>query len=146
MKRVYRVGIEREDDVYMASTIGKKVAEEWGLTKCQQTKLVVSIMELARNIVYYASKGAIFITPISAYGIEIIAVDEGPGIRDITKALNNESPSSKGLGLGLAGVSRLMDEFEITSEEAVGTRVRAVKWFDERGRKHRGYAARFSKS
>ncbi|RBW70203.1 ATP-binding protein [Bacillus taeanensis] len=142
---MYRIGIEREDDVYMASTIGKKVAEEWGLTKCEQTKLVVSIMELSRNIVYYASKGAIFITPIKAYGIEVLAVDEGPGIRDIKKALNNESPSTKGLGLGLSGVSRLMDEFEITSEEAVGTRVRAVKWFDKREVKQGEYAAGFSK-
>ena len=54
---LYRVVIEREDDVYMASTLGKRVAEEFGLNKSQQTKLVVSIMELTRNIVFYAKKG-----------------------------------------------------------------------------------------
>jgi serine/threonine-protein kinase RsbT len=135
-KNVYRIVIEREDDVYMASTIGKKVAEECGLNKSQQTKLVVSIMELSRNIVYYAGKGEVFINPIKSYGIEIIAVDKGPGIIDIDKVLKNEISSKKGLGLGLSGVKRLMDEFEITSQKDLGTKVRAVKWFDERQVRH----------
>ncbi|UQD53249.1 ATP-binding protein [Bacillus methanolicus] len=129
---MYRVSIEREDDVYIASTIGKMTAEDCGLNKSQQTKLVVSIMELSRNIVYYAGKGEIFINPIKSYGIEIIAVDKGPGIKDIDKILRNEIPSKKGLGLGLSGVMRLMDEFEITSNNNLGTKVRAVKWIDER--------------
>ncbi|MDE3840061.1 ATP-binding protein [Bacillus methanolicus] len=111
-------------------------AEECGLNKSQQTKLAVSIMELSRNIVYYAGKGEIFINPIKPYGIEIIAVDKGPGIKDIDKILRNEIPSKKGLGLGLSGVKRLMDEFEITSNNNLGTKVRAVKWIDERQGKH----------
>jgi serine/threonine-protein kinase RsbT len=135
-ENVYRIAIEREDDVYIASTIGKMTAEDLGLNKSQQTKLVVSIMELARNIVYYAGKGEIFINPIKSYGIEIIAVDKGPGIIDIDKILKNEIPSKKGLGLGLSGVKRLMDEFEITSKKNIGTKVRAVKWIDERQVKH----------
>ena len=85
---MYRVVIEREDDVYMASTLGKRVAEEFGLNKSQQTKLVVSIMELTRNIVFYAKKGELFINPIPSYGIEIIAVDQGPGIANIEDVLN----------------------------------------------------------
>lgn len=129
---MYRVAIEREDDVYMASTIGKKVAEEYGLNKSQQTRLVVSIMELTRNIVYYAGKGEIFINPIPSYGIEIIANDQGPGIQNIEDVLNNTIPSKTGLGLGLSGVKRLMDEFEIISTMNQGTKVRAVKWFNER--------------
>ncbi|EIJ80629.1 putative anti-sigma regulatory factor, serine/threonine protein kinase [Bacillus methanolicus PB1] len=133
---MYRIAIEREDDVYIASTIGKMAAEDCGLNKSEQTKLVVSIMELSRNIVYYAGKGEIFINPIKSYGIEIIAVDKGPGIKDIDKILRNEIPSKKGLGLGLSGVMRLMDEFEITSNKKLGTKVRAVKWIDERQGKH----------
>jgi serine/threonine-protein kinase RsbT len=133
---VYRVAIDDERDVYMASSIGKKVAEEFGLDKIQQTKLVVSIMELARNIIYYASKGEIFITPVPDYGIEIVAVDKGPGIKEIEKVLKSEIRSKKGLGLGLSGVQRLMDEFEITSKENVGTRIRAVKWLNERQGNH----------
>lgn len=129
---MYRIVIEREDDVYMASTIGKRVAEDHGLSKTQQTKLVVSIMELTRNIVFYAKKGELFIKPIPSYGIEITAIDQGPGIPHLEQILNNNSvPSKTGLGLGLSGVKRLMDEFEITSTASLGTKVRAVKWFNE---------------
>lgn len=131
MENLYRIVIEREDDVYMASTIGKRVSEEYGLTKSQQTKLVVSIMELTRNIVFYAGKGELFIKPIPSYGIEIIAVDQGPGIPNLDQVLNNLVPSKTGLGLGLSGVKRLMDEFEITTTIHLGTKVRAVKWFNE---------------
>jgi serine/threonine-protein kinase RsbT len=91
----------------MASTIGKRVGEDYGLNKSQQTKLIVSIMELTRNIVFYAKKGELFIKPIPSYGI------------------------------GLSGVKRLIDEFEITSTVNFGTKVRAVKWLNE------GQASRF---
>ena len=131
MENVYRIVIEREDDVHMASTIGKRVSEEYGLSKSDQTKLVVSILELTRNIVFYAGKGELFIKPISSYGIEILAIDKGPGISNLEQVLNNTVQSKTGLGLGLSGVKRLMDEFEIISNDN-GTRVRAVKWFKER--------------
>ena len=130
MENIYRIVIEREDDVHMASTIGKRVSEEYGLSKSDQTKLVVSILELTRNIVFYAGKGELFIKP-SAYGIEILAIDKGPGISNLEQVLNNTVQSKTGLGLGLSGVKRLMDEFEIISNDN-GTRVRAVKWFKER--------------
>ncbi len=136
---MYRIVIEREDDVYMASTLGKRVAEEYGLNKSQQTKLVVSIMELTRNIVFYANKGELFITPIPSYGIEIIALDQGPGIANIEEKLTNTVRSKTGLGLGLSGVKRLMDEFEITSIIDQGTKVRAVKWLNERQDKYFDY-------
>ncbi|AGK52331.1 MAG: putative anti-sigma regulatory factor [Bacillus sp. (in: firmicutes)] len=128
---MYRIVIEREDDVYMASSIGKRVADECGLNKSQQTKLVVSIMELTRNIVFYAGKGELFIKPDPSYGIEIIAIDQGPGIPNLEQVLNNTVPSKTGLGLGLSGVKRLMDVFEITSTVNLGTKVRAVKWLKE---------------
>ncbi|MDP4105474.1 MAG: ATP-binding protein [Bacillota bacterium] len=134
---MYRIVIEREDDVYMASTIGKRVGEDYGLNKSQQTKLVVSIMELTRNIVFYAKKGELFIKPIPSYGIEITAIDQGPGIPNLDQILNNTIRSKTGLGLGLSGVKRLMDEFEITSTVNFGTKVRAVKWLNE------GQASRF---
>ena len=92
VENLYRIVIEREDDVYMASTIGKRVADEYGLNKSQQTKLVVSIMELTRNIVYYAGKGELFIKPLPSYGIEIIAIDQGPGIPNLDQVLNNTVP------------------------------------------------------
>jgi len=131
VENLYRIVIEREDDVHMASTIGRRVSEEYGLSKSDQTKLVVSILELTRNIVFYAGKGELFIKTISSYGIEILAIDKGPGIANLEQVLNNTVQSKTGLGLGLSGVKRLLDEFEIFSNEN-GTRVRAVKWFKER--------------
>lgn len=139
MENLYRIVIEREDDVYMASTIGKKVSEEYGLSKSQQTKLVVSIMELTRNIVFYAGKGELFIKPIPSYGIEIIAIDQGPGIPNLDQILNNTFPSKTGLGLGISGVKRLMDEFEISSSINKGTKIRAIKRFDEGKAVKHGY-------
>lgn len=130
---MYRIVIEREDDVYMASTIGRKVAEEYGLNRSQQTKLVVSIMELTRNIVFYAGKGELQINPVPPHSIEIIAIDQGPGIPNLDKILTESFTSKTGLGLGLSGVKRLMDEFEITSNMTFGTKVRAVKWLNKRG-------------
>ncbi len=131
VENLYRIVIECEDDVYLASSIGKRVAEEFGFNKSQQTKLVVAIMELTRNIVYYAKKGELYIKVIPDKGIEIIAVDQGPGIPNLKQVLNSEIRSKTGLGLGLSGVKRLMDEFEITSTVNVGTKVRAVKWLNE---------------
>jgi serine/threonine-protein kinase RsbT len=131
VENIYRIVIEREDDVHMASTIGRRVSEEYGLSKSDQTKLIVSILELTRNIVFYAGKGELFIKPISSYGIEILAIDKGPGISNLEQVLNNTVKSKTGLGLGLSGVKRLLDEFEIISNDN-GTRVKAVKWFKER--------------
>lgn len=129
---LYRIVIECEDDVYRASSIGKKVANEFGLSKSQQTKLVVSIMELTRNIVFYAGKGELLIKTIPK-GIEITATDQGPGIQNLEQILNHSYSSKTGLGLGVSGVKRLMDEFEIISCLNNGTKVRAVKWLKNGG-------------
>jgi serine/threonine-protein kinase RsbT len=137
VENIYRIVIAREDDVHMASTVGKRVSEEYGLSKSDQTKLVVSILELTRNIVFYAGKGELFIKP-SSYGIEILAIDKGPGISNLEQVLNNTVQSKTGLGLGLSGVKRLMDEFEIISNDN-GTRVRAIKWFKERRDRRKWY-------
>lgn len=128
---MYRIVIMQEDDVYLASSIGKRAADECRFNKSQQTKLVVSIMELARNIVFYAGKGEIFIKVIPSFGVEITAIDQGPGISNPEEILKNKVPSKTGLGLGLSGVKRLMDEFEIISSSTTGTKVRAVKWLHE---------------
>ena len=116
----------------MASTIGRRIAGECELSISDQTKLVVSIMELTRNIVLYAGKGELLINPTFINGIEIIAIDRGPGISNLDQILTESFTSKTGLGLGLSGVRRLMDEFEITSN-ACGTKVRAVKWLNKGG-------------
>lgn len=129
---MYRIVIEREDDVYIASSIGKRVAKELGLSVSQQTKLVVSIMELTRNIIFYAGRGELQIKPLP-HSIEIIAIDQGPGIKNLEQILTQSYSSKTGLGLGVTGVKRLMDEFEITSCKNKGTKVRAVKWLSNGG-------------
>lgn len=129
---MYRIVIAREDDIYLATTVGKKAALDCGLDKIQQTKLAVSILELTRNIIFYAGKGELFIKPIPSFGVEIIAIDKGPGISNLDEIISNKVHSKKGLGLGLAGVKRLMDSFEITSTSHTGTKIRAVKLLHER--------------
>jgi serine/threonine-protein kinase RsbT len=93
--------------------------------------VATAISELARNIVIYAQKGEVMLRSVdTAYskGILIVARDEGPGIRNIQDALRDGYSTSGGLGLGLPGVKRLMDEFAIESEPRRGTTVTVKKW------------------
>ena len=95
--------------------------------------IATAISELARNIVRYARSGEIVIrstTNSTRRGIEIVAQDSGPGIRDIEQALQIGFSTAGGLGLGLPGVRRLMDEFDIQSKLGQGTTVRITKWKD----------------
>jgi serine/threonine-protein kinase RsbT len=95
--------------------------------------MATSISELARNIYLYAGKGTITISPIErggAIGLQITAIDAGPGIPDIRKALEDGYTTSGALGAGLPGVRRMMDEFDIQSAPGEGTRVVIVKWRD----------------
>lgn len=135
---LYKMVIEHENDVFMASSLGKKIAETYGLSKTDETKLVVSIIELTRNIVSYAGKGALFIEVIPNKGIKIIACDKGPGIKNLDDILNNRFRSKTGLGLGLSGVKRLMDEFSIETSNN-GTKVTGIKYFRERQENYVGY-------
>ncbi len=113
-----RVPIGSDLDIVKARQEGRRVAGNVGFSLTDLVLVATAISELARNIVRYARKGEIAIRPItnSAHnGIEIIARDEGPGIKDI-------------VGLGLPGVRRLMDEFEIQSKLGQGTTVITKKW------------------
>ncbi|MHC1585769.1 MAG: anti-sigma regulatory factor [Candidatus Syntropharchaeia archaeon] len=128
------IQINGEYDIITARSIGKEMAREVGFGIVDQTRIVTSISELARNIVVYAGKGSIFIKEIEKNekrGLEIIAVDEGPGIEDIELAMTDGYSTSGGLGVGLGGSKRLMDEFEIESEVGKGTTVRIRKWIQD---------------
>ena len=92
---------------------------------------VCAISELARNIIEYAATGEIVLSQDDVDGrpgIVIVARDEGPGIADVSRALSAGFSTGPGLGLGLPGVRRLMDDFEITSESGRGTTVSVRKW------------------
>ena len=103
-----------------------------GFTSAEATLVATAISELARNIVSYANQGSVTLKPVhgsnGATGLTIVASDSGPGIADVTLALRDGYSSSGGLGLGLPGVRRLMDEFDIDSRAGSGTTVTITKW------------------
>ena len=126
-----RVAINSDQDIVSARQKGRQMATEIGFSTGDATLIATAISELARNIVSYAVKGQItlkMVTGLNRQGISVIATDDGPGITDIRQALRDGFSTSGSLGLGLPGVRRLMDEFEITSQPGRGTMVAVKKW------------------
>ncbi|QUW23719.1 anti-sigma regulatory factor [Sporosarcina sp. Marseille-Q4063] len=125
------VDIYTEWDIVAARQLGRNEAKSIGFGTVDQARITTAISELARNIYLYAGKGNIKIERIyenNQYGITIIASDEGPGIADLRKVMNDGYSTSGGLGAGMPGVRRLMDEFNVQSEQGIGTTITAVKW------------------
>src|SRR5258708_9734095 len=126
-----RVAMNSDEDIVSASQKGRLLATELGFSTGDATLIATAISELARNIISYARKGQITLKTVNGLnrqGIAVIATDEGPGIPDIRQALRDGFSTSGSLGLGLPGVRRLMDEFEITSQPGRGTVVAVKKW------------------
>jgi serine/threonine-protein kinase RsbT len=126
-----RVSIQTDADIVTARQMGRALAAQLGFASSVSTVVSMAISELARNIVRYAKRGEIVLKPTNSNGrisIEIVAHDDGPGIANITQAMQDGFSTSGGLGLGLPGVKRLMDEFEIVSEVGRGTTVKIRKW------------------
>jgi len=126
-----RVAINSEQDIVLARQKGRARAIELGFSSGDATLIATAISELARNIVAYARKGRITLNVVNGlnrHGISVTASDDGPGITDIRQALRDGFSTSGSLGLGLPGVRRLMDEFEITSQPGRGTTVVVKKW------------------
>ena len=130
---VCRVIIDQEEDIYKAVTVTKMVARSIPLYGVDETKLVIAVMELSRNILAYAQKGEITIRRMGSKGVEVIAADQCPSSEEVELVLTEGSSSGKGLGLGLSGVQRLVNEFHISSSKNFGTYVRIVKWANKRG-------------
>lgn len=125
------VEILTEWDIVAARQLGRNVAKELGFGTVDQARITTAISELARNIYLYAGQGRIEIRQLSENGIKgilIIAADQGPGIPDIRKVMEDGFSTSGGLGAGLPGVKRLMDEFKIETIPGEGTDIRATKW------------------
>lgn len=102
-----------------------------GLSSTEATLVAAAISELARNIILYAKNGDIVLGLVEEggkRGVAVVARDEGPGIPDVRRVMEGGYSTSGGLGLGLPGVRRLMDEFEIVSEPGKGTTVKVKKW------------------
>lgn len=125
------VKIVTEWDIVAARQLGRNVAKELGFGTVDQARITTAISELARNIYLYAGQGEMRIERIqdlNKKGLKIIAIDNGPGIPDIRKVMEDGFSTSGGLGAGLPGVKRLMDEFDISSSVGEGTIIQAVKW------------------
>jgi serine/threonine-protein kinase RsbT len=107
------------------------LANEAELGMTDVALVAAAISELARNVLLFAGRGEIVLTLVDQddrRGIVVTAIDEGPGIPDIARALQDGYSTSGGLGLGLPGVKRVVDEFDITSHVGRGTTVTAKKW------------------
>jgi serine/threonine-protein kinase RsbT len=131
MEDEVRISIDSDADLVTARAEGRAMAERLGFPRPDPTLIATAISEVARNIVVHVGGGEIVLKPLEEadrYGLVVIASDEGPGIRDVEAALRDEYSGRGGLGLGLPGARRLMDDFEVSSDADIGTTVTMKKW------------------
>jgi serine/threonine-protein kinase RsbT len=126
-----RIAIESDADVVTARQRARELAASLQLSSTDQTLLATAISEVARNITTYAQRGEVTVAMVEnggRRGIRVVARDEGPGIADLERALQDGYTTGGGLGIGLPGARRLVDEFAIDSAPGRGTTVTLVKW------------------
>ncbi|MBP3953308.1 anti-sigma regulatory factor [Bacillus suaedae] len=129
------VEVKNEWGIVAARQAGRTLSKELGFGSVDQARITTAISELARNIYLYAKRGEICLEPVEKTGktglkkgIRVIAQDRGPGIPDIRQVMIDGFTTSGGMGAGLPGVKRLMDEFSIDSTTGEGTTVTTIKW------------------
>jgi serine/threonine-protein kinase RsbT len=127
-----RIAIESDADVVTARQRARALAVGLDMPSTDQTLLATAISEIARNITTYAVRGEVLLDLVrddnGRRGIRVVAVDQGPGIEDLERALTDGYTTGGGLGLGLPGARRLVDDFDIQTTPGEGTRVTLVKW------------------
>jgi serine/threonine-protein kinase RsbT len=127
-----RVPITVEQDVVRARQRARELARDLGFNALDQSRIATAVSELTRNVVKYAGQGEMSLATISRgtahVGIEVVVRDEGPGIPNVDDAMRKGTTTGGGLGLGLPGTRRLMDEMELTSTVGKGTTVTVRKW------------------
>jgi len=131
MSEPLAITIASDVDVVSARQHGRELAAQVGFTPGDQTVIAAAISEIARNILNYARRGAITFRTVmdgDRSGIIIVASDQGPGIPDVPRAMQDGYSTSGGLGLGLPGAKRLMDEFDVVSAPRQGTTITMKKW------------------
>jgi serine/threonine-protein kinase RsbT len=131
MEDEVRVPIKGDADLVTARAEGRALAERLGFPRLDPILIATAISEVGRNIVVHAGRGEIVLRPCEEsdrYGLVVIASDEGPGIRDVDAAVRDDYSGRGGLGLGLPGARRLMDDFEVVSGPDTGTTVTMTKW------------------
>ena len=126
-----RIAVTSDQDVVRVRQLVRTVAVAVKLSLVDQTKLVTAASELARNTLVYGGGGTVEVTRVEngrRAGIRIVFADEGPGIPDLDLALTDGYTTGGGLGLGLSGARRLVDEFDIATEPGKGTTITVIKW------------------
>lgn len=123
--------LKSEQDIVMARQLVRRLTQELGFGLVDQTKMVTATSELARNAVVYGLGGTMVCESLEdglRKGLRLQFVDQGPGISDIEKALTDGWTTGHGMGLGLSGARRLVNEFAIESAPGLGTKVTIVRW------------------
>ncbi len=126
-----RIPVNNDLDIVSARVEGRNMAKMLGFGVIDQARIATAISELARNVVLYTNGGQVVLEVIELdgrQGIQITCSDQGPGIADIDLVMQDGYSSQRGLGMGLPGTRRLMDDFEIESQLGVGTTVTVRKW------------------
>ena len=126
-----RVAIRTDADVVTARQEARMMGAALGFSSTDLTLLATAISEVARNITTYAGEGEVTLRVVERpgrQGVEVVASDEGPGITDVERAMQDGYTTGNGLGLGLPGTRRLVDDFELDTTPGAGTRIRLVKW------------------
>jgi serine/threonine-protein kinase RsbT len=125
------IAIVRDTDVLAARLAARALASRVGFTGTDLVLIASAVSEVARNIVAYAGPGEVVLSVVqnrSRLGLQVIARDQGPGIADLSRALEKGFSTSRSLGLGLPGSKRFMDEFRLESALGMGTTVTMRKW------------------
>jgi serine/threonine-protein kinase RsbT len=126
-----KVAIMSDADMLPARAKGRGLALELGFSKTDATLIATAISEVVRNIIVHVGEGEVILSPLrenDRVGIVVVARDSGPGIKDVELAMRDGYGSKGGMGLGLPGMRRLMDDFRIDSQLGRGTTVTMKKW------------------
>ncbi len=130
-KRPFIMRIQNDNDVVLARQEARKMAVQLGFSLLDQTKIVTATSELARNTLVWGGGGTVSfenINTVNKKGLKITFEDNGPGIEDIELAMKDGYTTGNGLGFGLGGAKRLVDEFHIESTLGKGTKVTIIKF------------------
>jgi serine/threonine-protein kinase RsbT len=123
--------LKAERDIVLARQAVRKIAQDLGFKLVDQTKIVTAASELARNTVVHGGGGMLkceYLFDGGRDGLRLIFTDHGPGIPNLELAMKDGWTTGKGLGLGLSGAKRLVNEFDIESRPGAGTRVTITRW------------------
>lgn len=123
--------LRSEQDIVLARQLVRKLTQELGFSLVDQTKMVTAASELARNALIYGRGGTLHWEKMNGgerRGLKLLFADEGPGIPNLDLAMTDGWTSGNGLGMGLTGAKRLVNEFDIDTQVGGGTRVTIVRW------------------